>query len=59
MKGERIKIQGYLEDFALSKIEADELIMSARNIIYKDWVMKYGQQKNKINTFWYSQEIDR
>jgi N utilization substance protein A len=36
IKGERIKIQGYLEDFALSKTEADELIMSARNIIYKD-----------------------
>ena len=36
IKGERIKIQGYLEDFALSKDEADELIMSARNIVYKD-----------------------
>ena len=36
VKGERIKIQGYLEDFALSKEEADNLIMSARNIIYKD-----------------------
>ena len=36
IKGERVKIQGYLEDFALSKIEADELIMSARSIIYKD-----------------------
>ena len=36
VKGERIKVQGYLEDFALSKTEADELIMSARNIIYKD-----------------------
>ena len=36
VKGERIKIQGYLEDFALSKEEADELIMSARNIVYKD-----------------------
>ena len=35
-KGERVKIQGYLEDFALSKQEADELIMSARNIVYKD-----------------------
>ena len=35
-KGERVKIQGYLEDFALSKEESDELIMSARNIIYKD-----------------------
>ena len=36
VKGEKIKIQGYLEDFALSKAEADELIMSARNIVYKD-----------------------
>jgi len=34
-KGKRYKIDGYLEDFALSKIEADELIMSARNIIFK------------------------
>ena len=36
VKGERVKIEGYLEDFALSKEEADELIMSARNIVYKD-----------------------
>jgi N utilization substance protein A len=36
VKGERVKIQGHLEDFALSKEEADELIMSARNIVYKD-----------------------
>ena len=36
IKGEKIKIQGFLEDFALSKTEADELIMSARKIIYKD-----------------------
>jgi N utilization substance protein A len=36
IKGERVKIKGYLEDFALSKNEADELIMSARNKIYKD-----------------------
>ena len=36
VKGENIKIQGYLEDFALSKTEADDLIMSARNIVYKD-----------------------
>ena len=36
IKGERVKIQGYLEDFALSKEEADELIMSARKIVYKD-----------------------
>ena len=36
IKGERVKIKGYLEDFALSKNEADELIMSARNKVYKD-----------------------
>ena len=36
IKGERVKIQGYLEDFALSKNEADDLIMAARKIIYKD-----------------------
>jgi len=30
VKGQRIKIQGYLEEFALSKREADDLIMSAR-----------------------------
>ena len=36
VKGERMKIQGYLEDFALSKEEADDLIMSARHIVYKD-----------------------
>ena len=57
VKGERIKIQGYLEDFALSKDEADSLIMNARNIIYKDWGMRNGKQKNKANYFWKSQEI--
>ena len=36
IKGERIKIKGYLEEFALSKSEADNLIMSAREKIYKD-----------------------
>ena len=36
VKGERVKIRGYLEDFALSKKEADDLIMSARDIVYKD-----------------------
>ena len=34
VKGEKVKIKGYLEDFALSKNEADELIMSAREKIY-------------------------
>ena len=36
IKGERVKIRGYLEDFALSKKEADDLIMSARDKVYKD-----------------------
>ena len=36
VKGERVKIKGYLEEFALSKKEADDLIMSAREKIYKD-----------------------
>ena len=36
IKGEKVRINGYLEDFALSKDEADNLIMSARNIVYKD-----------------------
>ena len=36
VKGDRIKIKGYLEDFALSKNEADNLIMSAREKVYKD-----------------------
>ena len=33
--GERFKIEAYLEEFALTKNEADDLIMSARNIIFK------------------------
>jgi N utilization substance protein A len=35
IKGKRIKIEGYLEEFALIKNEAEELIMSARNIVFK------------------------
>ena len=34
-KGKRFKFQGFLEEFALAKSEADELIMSARNIVFK------------------------
>ena len=34
-KGKRFKVEGYLEEFALSKNETDDLIMTARNIIYK------------------------
>ena len=36
VKGERVKVRGYLEDFALSKKEADDLIMSAREKVFKD-----------------------
>ena len=36
IKGEKVKINGYLEDFDLSRKEADELIMSARNKVYNN-----------------------
>ena len=36
IKGKRIKINGYLEDFALTRDEADNLIMSARKIVFED-----------------------
>ncbi len=52
LKGEKIKIKGCLEDFALSKNEADELIMSARDKAYKDWKMINGKEKIKVNYFW-------
>jgi N utilization substance protein A len=34
-KGTRYKIEGYLEEFALTKNEADDLIINARNIVFK------------------------
>ena len=34
-QGKRFRIEGFLEEFALAKNEADELIMNARNIIFK------------------------
>ena len=36
IKGEKIRINGYLEDFALSKAEADDLIMKAREKVYNN-----------------------
>jgi len=57
IRGSKVKIEGYLEDFALSKDEADSLIMSARDIVYKDWEMTYGKQKIKINNFWKAKKI--
>ena len=35
IKGKKIRMDGYLEEFSLSKEEADQLIMSAREIAYK------------------------
>jgi len=34
-KGVRFKVDVYLEEFALTKSEADELIINARNIVFK------------------------
>ena len=34
IRGEKVKIKGYLEDFALTRKEADDLIMSARDIVF-------------------------
>ncbi len=56
VKGERVRIKGYLEDFALSKKEADDLIMSARDIVYQDWEMKNGKEKIKVINFWSFEE---
>ena len=36
IKGKRIRINGYLEDFALSREEADNLIMGARKIVFEN-----------------------
>ena len=35
VKGKKIRIDGYLEEFSLSRKEADDLIMAAREIAYK------------------------
>ena len=35
IKGKKIRIEGYLEEFSLSRKEADDLIMAAREIVYK------------------------
>ena len=34
-KGVRFKIEGYLEEFALTNKEAEDLIINARNIVFK------------------------
>ena len=34
-KGKRFKIEGYLEEFALTKKEAEDLIMNARDVVFK------------------------
>ena len=35
IKGKKIRINGYLEEFSLSRKEADDLIIAAREIAYK------------------------
>jgi N utilization substance protein A len=35
IKGKKIRIEGFLEEFSLSREEADQLIMAAREIAYK------------------------
>jgi N utilization substance protein A len=35
IKGTKIRIEGYLEEFSLSREEADQLIMAAREIAFK------------------------
>ena len=35
VKGKKVRIEGYLEEFSLSREEADQLIMSAREIVFK------------------------
>ena len=52
IKGEKVKIKGYLEEFALSKTEADHLIMTAREKVYKDWGMKNGEKKIKVISYY-------
>ena len=34
-KGVKFKIEGYLEEFALTNNEAEDLILNARNIVFK------------------------
>ena len=36
IKGKKIRVEGYLEEFSLSRDEANELIMAAREIAFKD-----------------------
>ena len=35
IKGKKVRLEGYLEEFSLSRKEADDLIMAAREIVYK------------------------
>ena len=41
---------------AFSKKEADDLIMSARDIVYQDWEMENGKEKIKVINIWSVQE---
>ena len=52
IQGERIKIKGYLEEFALSKAEADNLVMSAGDKVYKACKMGKGENEIKDINIW-------
>ena len=46
VKGKKVRLQGYLEEFSLTREEADQLIMSARNIVLSN----YGKKQDKKKT---------
>ena len=48
IKGKSIKINGYLEDFALTREEADNLIMNARKIVFEKLIWKKINNKKTL-----------
>ena len=45
VKGKKIRIEGYLEEFSLSRKEADELIMAARKLSTNNGFMEKDKKK--------------
>ena len=58
IKGKRIKINGYLEDFALTREEADNLIMNARKIVF-GIMINMEKNKNKKKTLTISSSFNK
>ena len=46
IKGKKIRIDGYLEEFSLSRKEADDLIMAAREIALQIMLWKKIKKKH-------------